>query len=52
MNSASAGSIDPLVKDLLWLGDDIVKLINLPQYCNDKDPKKAVKVDDPSLALR
>ena len=52
VNSASVGRIDPLVKDLLWLGDDIVKLINLPQYRNDKDPKKAVKVDDPSLAIR
>ncbi|PAJ72620.1 hypothetical protein CJF42_20150 [Pseudoalteromonas sp. NBT06-2] len=52
VTSASVGRIDPLVKNLLWLGDDIVKFINLPQYRNDKDPKKAVKVDDPSLGLR
>ncbi|SFC52976.1 HDOD domain-containing protein [Pseudoalteromonas denitrificans] len=52
VTSASVGRIDPLVNDLLWLSDDIVKLINLPQYRKDKDPKKAIKVESPSLALR
>ncbi len=52
VKSASVGRLDPLVKDLTWLGSDLLKLINLPQYRQDKDPKKSVKVDNPSLALR
>lgn len=52
VKSASVGRIDTLVKDMLWLGEDILKLINLPQYRQEKDPKKVVKVDSPSLALR
>ncbi len=52
VKSASVGRIDPLVKDMHWLGEDILKLINLPQYRQEKDPKKVVKVDNPSLALR
>ena len=52
VKSASVGRIDPLINDLHWLGEDILKLINLPQYRQEKDPAKAVRVDNVSLALR
>lgn len=50
--AASVGRLDPLISDLPWLGEDILKLINLPQYRQDKDPKKSVRVENVSLALR
>lgn len=52
VRSASVGRIDPLIKDLPWLGDEILKLVNAPQYRQEKDQKKLVKVDNPSLGLR
>ncbi|MEC8327198.1 MAG: HDOD domain-containing protein [Pseudomonadota bacterium] len=52
VKSASVGRIDPLITDLHWLGEEILKFINLPQYRPEKDPAKAVRVDNPSLALR
>lgn len=52
VRSASVGRIDPLINGLHWLGEDILKLINLPQYRQEKDPAKAVRVDNVSLALR
>ena len=52
VKSASVGRIDPLISDLNWLGEDILKLINLPQYRQEKDPRKAVRVDNVSLAIR
>ncbi|WMS94684.1 HDOD domain-containing protein [Pseudoalteromonas sp. HL-AS2] len=50
--SASVGRLEPLVNDLSWLGRELVTLVNLPYYRNQRSKNTAVKVDSPALALR
>ena len=53
VKSASVGRLEPLVNDLSWLGRELVTLVNLPYYRNQRSKKNtAVKVDSPALALR
>lgn len=47
MRAASVKRITPLVKSLPWLADELVNLVNKPQYRKRAD----VQVTDPSLAL-
>ena len=47
LRAASLNRITPLVKSLPWLADEVVNLVNKPQY-----RKRAnVKVNDPTLAI-
>jgi len=52
VKSASVGRLEPLVNDLSWLGRELVTLVNLPYYRNQRSKNTSVKVDSPSLALR
>lgn len=47
LRAASLNRITPLVKSLVWLSDEVVNLVNKPQYRKRAD----VKVSDPSLAI-
>ncbi|QOL26087.1 HDOD domain-containing protein [Thalassotalea sp. LPB0316] len=47
LRAASIKRITPLVTSLPWLGDDLVNLVNKPQYRKNAD----VKVNNPALAL-
>lgn len=47
LKAASINRITPLVTSLPWLADEVVKLVNKPQYRKRAD----VKVTDPSLAI-
>lgn len=46
--SATVGRVEPLLHGLNWLGRELVTLVNLPQYRQDRK----VKIDTPALALR
>ncbi|MBQ4800335.1 HDOD domain-containing protein [Pseudoalteromonas sp. MMG006] len=52
VKSASVGRLEPLVNDLSWLGRELITLVNLPYYRNQRCKNTSVKVDSPSLALR
>ncbi|MEL0646409.1 HDOD domain-containing protein [Pseudoalteromonas agarivorans] len=52
VKSASVGRLEPLVNDLSWLGRELITLVNLPYYRNQRSKNTSVKVDSPSLALR
>ncbi|MBB1294881.1 HDOD domain-containing protein [Pseudoalteromonas sp. SG43-7] len=52
VKSASVGRLEPLVKDLTWLGRELVAFVNLPYYRAQRNKHTSVKVDNPSLALR
>ncbi|CAM3856443.1 MULTISPECIES: HDOD domain-containing protein [Pseudoalteromonas] len=52
VKSASVGRLEPLVKDLTWLGRELVTFVNLPYYRTQRNKHTSVKVDNPSLALR
>jgi len=52
VKSASVGRLEPLVNDISWLGRELVTLVNLPYYRNQRSKNTSVKVDKPSLALR
>ena len=52
VKSASVGRLEPLVNDLSWLGRELVTLVNLPYYRNQRSKNTSVKVDSPALALR
>lgn len=47
VRAASINRITPLTKSMPWLADEVVKLVNKPQYRKRAD----VQVSDPSLAL-
>jgi len=47
LRAASIKRITPLISSLTWLGNDVVKLVNKPQYRKRAD----VKVNDPNLAI-
>ena len=47
LRAASINRVTPLVKSLPWLADELVNLVNKPQYRKRAD----VKVTDPSLAI-
>ncbi|GLX83022.1 HDOD domain-containing protein [Thalassotalea eurytherma] len=47
LKAASIKRITPLVNSLPWLGDELVNLVNKPQYRKNSD----VKVTNPNLAL-
>lgn len=47
LRAASIKRISPLVNSLPWLADELVKLVNKPQYRKRAD----VQVNDPNLAL-
>ena len=47
LRAASIKRISPLVNSLPWLSDELVKLVNKPQYRKRAD----VQVSDPTLAL-
>ena len=47
LRATSLNRITPLVKSLVWLSDDVVNLVNKPQYRKRAD----VKMSDPSLAI-
>ncbi|MFY8273696.1 HDOD domain-containing protein [Pseudoalteromonas sp. SSDWG2] len=49
--AASLNNIEVLMKDLGWLGKELVALVNLPQYRQERN-MRAVKIDTPALALR
>ena len=50
--SASVGRLEPLIKDLTWLGRELVAFVNLPYYRQQRSKHTSVKVDNPLLALR
>ncbi|HEA15286.1 MAG: HDOD domain-containing protein [Pseudoalteromonas prydzensis] len=52
VKSASVGRLEPLVKDLTWLGRELVTFVNLPYYRAQRNKHTSVKVDNPALALR
>ncbi|WP_404342963.1 HDOD domain-containing protein [Pseudoalteromonas mariniglutinosa] len=54
VKSASVGRLEPLVKDLSWLGRELVSLVNLPFYRKQrsKSTNNSVKVENPMLAMR
>jgi HD-like signal output (HDOD) protein len=52
VRSASVGRLEPLVKDLSWLGRELVAFVNLPFYRQQRNKHTSVKVDNPLLALR
>lgn len=47
LRAASIKRITPLVNSLPWLGDELINLVNKPQYRKNAD----VKVSNPALAL-
>lgn len=47
----SLSRVELLVKDLPWLGRNLIKLVNLPQY-RQQQKSRAVSIDTPELALR
>lgn len=49
--AASVGRLEPLVNDLSWLGRELVTLVNLPQYRQER-ANRGVKIDTPALAIR
>ncbi|WP_462157143.1 HDOD domain-containing protein [Pseudoalteromonas sp. GB56] len=49
--AANISRLEPLVNDLSWLGRELVALVNLPQYRQERNTR-AVKIDTPALALR
>lgn len=49
--AANIGRLEPLINDLSWLGRELVTLVNLPQYRQERK-NRAVKIDTPALALR
>ena len=52
VRSASVGRLEPLVKDLSWLGRELVAFVNLPFYRKQRNKHTSVQVDNPLLALR
>ncbi len=52
VRSVSVGRLEPLIKDLSWLGRELVTFVNLPHYRQQRNKHTAVKVDNPLLALR
>jgi HD-like signal output (HDOD) protein len=51
VRAASIGRIEPLVSNIRWLRDDIIRLVNLPQYRRTDRNGKAQRVEGTRVAL-